>query len=113
VRQGEKALPVMEAYRARGGDMNGRDHRGHSALGEAISSLQPAVVAFLLRAGADRAQVAPGISAQAMAETVDVRPLQACRIQCEPAAPPGTVDARRQAARLEILRLLQEAPAAR
>lgn len=111
VRQGEKALPVMEAYRERGGDMNARDHRSHSALGEAITSLQPMMVAFLLRAGADRSQVEPGVSADAMAEAIDVRPLPVCSVRCEPEAPPGTVDAKRQAAKFEILRLLREASA--
>lgn len=110
VREGEKALPVMEAYRERGGDMNARDHRGHSALGEAISSLQPAMVAFLLRAGTDRSQVKPGVSADAMAEAIDVRPLRICNVQCEPEAPLGSVDAKRHAAKHEILGLLREAP---
>ncbi|MES2949850.1 MAG: OmpA family protein [Pseudomonadota bacterium] len=111
VRQGDKALPVMEAYRARGGDMNARDHRGHSALSEAIASLQPTMITFLLGAGADASQVAPGVSAQAMAEAIDVRPLLVCGVVCMPAAPPGTVDATRQAAKIEILRLLREASA--
>lgn len=110
VRQGEKALPVIEAYQGRGGDMNVRDHRGRNALGEAISSLQPTMVAYLLRSGVDSSQVAPGVSAQTMAEALDVlypRPPGACGIDCSP----GKVDARRQAAKSEILRLLQEASA--
>ncbi len=93
VRRGDSALPVMEAYRARGGDMNARNHKGHTALAEAIYWLQPTAVAFLLGAGADRLQVAPGISAEAMAMALDVRPLQPCSSRgCEPAAPPGSVD---------------------
>ncbi len=115
VRDGEKVLPVMEAYRARGGDMNARDHRGHSALGEAISSLQPAMVAFLLGAGSDRSQVASGVSAEMMANALDVQPPRPpCSARgCAPETPNGTVDAKRLAAKTEILRLLQEAPVSR
>jgi len=109
VRQGEKALPVIEAYQGRGGDMNARDHRGRNALGEAISTLQPTMVAYLLRAGTDRVHVEPGVSADVMAEAIAVRPLRVCNVRCEPEAPPDTVDPKRQAAKLEILRLLREA----
>lgn len=111
VREGERVLPVMEAYLARGGDINGRDHRGYSALAEAISSLKPAMVAFLLRAGADRTKVAPGLSAEAMANALDLRPVYPCNLRgCGPAVPSGTVDDSRLAAKTEILRLLQKTP---
>ena len=108
VREGERVIPVMQAYLARGGDINAPDHRGYSALAEAISLLKPKMVDFLLRAGADRSQVAPGVSAIAMTSALNVRPVYPCTSEgCGPVVPLDAVDDSRLAARTEIMELLQ------
>jgi len=117
VERGERMLPLVQAYRDRGGDLEVRNQQQQTALAVAVRQLHVPMVAFLLDAGANRTGVEPGKTALELAEAIDTRVQPPPRVFGEgrsasnAAAEPPPSDPRRVAAKQAILRLMQPVPA--
>jgi hypothetical protein len=114
-RQGEVALPVLEAMHERGLDLGGTTPWGESALGIAISMYEPAVVRFLVERGVPlqvrmnrKAPVQPALeAAESLSEVVPPPPC-GIYVVCPTALPhPSVVDLERQRKKNEILQILR------
>ena len=117
-RQGEVALPVLEAMHERGLDLGGTTAWGESALGIAISMYEPAVVRFLVERSAPlqvrmnrmnrEAPVRPALeAAESLSEVVPPAPCASYGV-CPTALPyPPVVDLERQRKKNEILQILR------
>ncbi len=116
-RQGEVALPVLEAMHERGLDLGGTTAWGESALGVAISMYEPAVVRFLVERGVPlqvrmnhmnrEASVQSALeAAESLSELVP--PPCTSNGVCFTALPyPPVVDLKRQRKKNEILQILR------
>lgn len=112
-RQGDVALPVLEALHERGVDLGATDERGMSALGVAIERYAPALVRFLVAQGVSLqvrtwqdAALRPALEvAENLSEMV---PQAACFSHGPCHAVPflSVVDPERQRKKNEILRIL-------
>ena len=117
-RQGEVALPVLEAMHERGLDLGGTTAWGESALGIAISMYEPAVVRFLVERSVPlqvrmnrmnrEAPVRPALeAAESLSEVVPPAPCASYGV-CPTALPyPPVVDLERQRKKNEILQILR------
>lgn len=117
-RQGEAALPVLEALHERGVDLGAITVRGgESALGVAIENYEPAVVRFLVERGVPlQLRMGLGRTVQSALEAAqnlsEFPPISTCVSGfCWVTAPsPPKVDGNRQRKKEEILQILRAVP---